>query len=570
LRERTSVLGDIIDSSPAWVGPASRSYPTTWSDRLYPSQTNSETSYAAFITSTATRSNIVYVGSNDGMIHGFRAGNYNTDGTYNTTSNDGQDVLSYVPANIISNLPAYTDPEYSHNFYVNAIPASGDLFYNNSWHTWLVGGLGAGGKAIFALDVTDPTQFIENDVKAANVVIGEWTDANLTELGNTYGTPIIRRLHNGQWAVIFGNGYNSANGKAGIYIMTVDSANGSKTFRFLATGNGTTAAPNGIANVVSADLDGDRIADYLYAGDLLGNVWRFDVTSSNPADWAVSKFNGTTGTPLFTAKDASNKAQPITTQMQVTAVPVGTSTRVLLMFATGRKIPFTTNSGDTYATGTQSVYGVWDWDMQGWSNGMTTASSVAIPASGVPYAFLTGTQTIARTDLTTQTTTSVSGTVGGQVLGYRTLSDNKVCWKGSIVCGTSASGNTKYGWKVDLPLTGEQVIYNPVLADGALELNTTIPPSTGSTSCTIPVPTGWTMAFNPLTGGTFANSYFPDGTNQSIIMGNQLNAAGSPGTTSVDGDKYVFGPNTSGDPVIVKKTPPSNVIGKRITWKQTQ
>ena len=90
----------------------------------------------------------------------------------------------------------FSNPHYGHNFFVDATPGTGDLFYGGQWHTWLVGGLGAGGAAIFALDVTDPTNFTESN--AASLVIGEWTPANIicvsnatcgNSLGNTYGTP---------------------------------------------------------------------------------------------------------------------------------------------------------------------------------------------------------------------------------------------------------------------------------------------------------------------------------------------------------------------------------------------
>ncbi|NKI70210.1 pilus assembly protein PilY [Collimonas pratensis] len=568
LRQRTGVLGDIIDSSPTWIGPPNKNYQATWADRLYPASKNPEASYPAFVASAAaTRTNVVYVGSNDGMVHGFQAGSYNKDGTYNTANNDGKDVLDYLPASVLANLPAITDPLYSHRFYANSTPATGDLFYGGAWHTWLVGGLGAGGRAIYALDVTDPTQFKETNASA--LVIGEWTDSTLAEIGNTYGTPIIRRMHNGQWAVIFGNGFNSANGKAGIYIMTVDPVSGAQTFNWLPTGVGTSARPDGIAYVASADLDRDHVVDYLYAGDMLGNVWRFDVTSSNTADWGVSKYGQSDSAPLFTARDSGGTAQPITTQIQVTSVPVGTKNRVLLMFATGKKTSFTSIAADIYATGTQSVYGVWDWDMSNWNKGMTTTNGVVIPASGVQYASLAEAKLITRRNLTAQTMSSVADTSGGQVLGYRTLSNNTVCWQGEASCSTEGANN-QFGWRIDLPLTGEQVIYNPVVSDGALELNTTIPPASGASSCSISAPTGWTMAFNPLTGGTFARSYFPNSTNNLLVMGNQLNAAGSPGTTSVGSSKYIFEPNTSGTPLLVKKDPPTNMVGKRITWKQTQ
>lgn len=572
LRQRTGVLGDIIDSSPTWVGPPNRPYGASWTDNLYSGATAPETSYTKFATGTAaTRNNVVYVGSNDGMVHGFQAGSYNADGTYNSknTTNNGVDVLDYLPANILANLPTYTDPLYSHSYYVNATPATGDLFYNGAWHSWLVGGLGVGGQAIYALDVTDPTQFKETN--ASSLVIGEWNSSTLPQLGNTYGTPLIRRMHSGQWAVIFGNGFNSANGLAGVYIMLIDPSTGAQTFKWLSTGSGTTTSPNGISYVASADLDNDHVTDYLYAGDLQGNVWRFDVTSSNTADWAASTYGNTNATPIFKASATSSSGlQPITTQIQVASIPVGITNRIVLMFGTGQKTPFTSSSGDVYASGTQSVYGVWDWDMSKWNSGTKTSNSVVIPGSAYQYAALTGPQTIDRTkNLTAQTITFVAAPAGSIVKGYRTLSNATICWQGGSSC-TPQSSNNQYGWKIDLPSTGEQIVYNPVLIDGALELNTAIPPASGTASCTPQLPTGWTMAFNPSTGGAFSQSYFPNSANtQGIVMGAEYDATGTPGTVAVNGKKYIYGPTVNGGNFMAPKNPPP-LAGKRITWKQTK
>ena len=590
LRERTGVLGDIIDSSPVWVGPPNKSFPTIWQDNLYPTMTKPETSYSDFVSTSKTRTNMVYIGSNDGMLHGFRAGSYKADGSYDDSSNDGKDLLDYLPASVMANMTTLTDPLYSHAYFTNATPGSGDLFYNNAWHSWVVGGLGAGGKAIYALDVTDPEQFKES--KAADLVVGEWDTSTLSELGNTYGTPLIRRLHNGQWAVIFGNGFNSAHGKAGIYIMLVDPTTGARTFQWLDTGSGSSTTPNGIAYVTSGDLDNDHVTDYLYAGDLLGNVWRFDVTSSNPEDWGVSKYGATGATPLFVAKNSNGSNQPITTKLQIASVKIGATNRVMLMFGTGRKIPFTTAAADIYATGTQTIYGIWDWDMSAWNSGTTTTKGVAIPAALVKYDALTtpphstSPHSITRSHLQHQTVTSVAAT-GTAILGYRSLSNNTVCWQGTLSCPvdtTKPNPNTQFGWQVDLPLTSEQLLYNPVVNDGALELNT-IAPSSNVASCSMVGPTGWTMAFNPATGGAFSKSYFTNDVNTfdnmttlqqsgqatGAVMGYQGNGTGTPLTISVGKKKYIVQPNSGGLAAPpVQKNPQNNVFGKRITWEQTK
>jgi type IV pilus assembly protein PilY1 len=235
-RDRDGVLGDIVDSSPTPVGQPVLPYSIVWKDKLNPTTAMAENSgtqtYAQFVTAEATRENIVYAGANDGLLHGFEAGSYTTSNAYDSSTNDGKEVLAYMPAAVVNTIHNsstveldYANPQYGHNFYVDAPPGDGDLFYQNVWHTWLVGGMGPGGAAIYALDVTTPGNFSESN--ASSLVIGEWSAANLTcsnvtscanSLGNTYGTPVIRRLHNGMWAVIFGNGFGSSSGDAGIYI----------------------------------------------------------------------------------------------------------------------------------------------------------------------------------------------------------------------------------------------------------------------------------------------------------------------------------------------------------------
>src|SRR6185437_1035335 len=211
------------------------------------------------------------------------------------------------------------------------------------------GGLGAGGGAIYALDITDPATFSEGN--AASLVIGEWfngidgvqgavscalngaaNNVNCGQnLGDTYGTPLIRRLHDGHWGVIFGNGFGSRSGDAGIYVMDLDPSTAKPTFFYLSTGQGTVASPggDGIASPAAVDLDGDKIVDYVYAGDLKGNLWRFDLTDPDPTKWVAGS------QPLF-----STPGQPITTVPVVGGVvTAGGFRRVMVAFGTGQRIP---------------------------------------------------------------------------------------------------------------------------------------------------------------------------------------------------------------------------------------
>lgn len=575
LRARTYVLGDIIDSSPTWVGaPIAGSQPDAFNDAIYGSGTAPENAtgaqtYSQFATTNATRQNVVYVGANDGFLHGFQAGSYATDGTFDSSTNQGREVLGFMPSGVLlSSASDLTNPLYAHDYFVDATAGFGDLFYNNAWHTWLVGGVGTGGAEIYALDITNPTNFTE--ANAASVVIGDWTNVALTHLGKTVGTPIISRMHNGQWAIIFGNGIGSGT-SAGIYIGLVDSSTGAITYKFIDTskGDATAANANGIAYVSSADLDEDQVIDYLYAGDQQGNVWRVDVTSSNPVNWALSKFGNATATPIFVAKDAATPAavQPITTAIAVASVKTGSVTRVMLSFGTGQATPKTSTSGVDYAAGQQTFYGIWDWNMTAW-NALST----------VNYAALTGTQSITRaiTGLLHQSVVATTlGTSGSNVLGYRTLStSNVVCWQGSTECATAGS-NTQYGWLFDLPSSGEQIIYSPIIEGGAVVVRTAIPPVISAQQCNPGLQTGWSMAFDPATGGGLQQGFFPDSSGGfgpasggATVSGVQLNAVGSPSTISYGGNIYTIYQTTSAASGIQRINPQGGDEPSRVAWKE--
>lgn len=560
-RARNSVLGDIVDSSPTWVGPPLLPYTATWKDRLYPAAAtpeNSSQTYKQFISTAQTRANVVYVGSNDGLLHGFRSGGSDANGNYTTatTANDGQEVLAYMPASVLNTIHNSSDSsidfantQYGHNYYVNASPGTGDLYYANKWHTWLVGGLGPGGSALYALDVTDPTTFAESN--ASSLVIGEWNPSTLTctnvtncgtNLGNTYGVPLIRRLHNGKWAVIFGNGIGSTSGDAGIYIMTVDPTNGSRTFYYLSTGK---SGSNGIAYVTAADLDGDHVSDYVYAGDLLGNIWRFDLTSSAPASWAVGS------APLFTTPGG----QPITTRLVLASGPSPLGTQQLMVaFGTGRKTPLTNTNPVSYSSGTQGLYGIWDWNMAGW-NALSGAkyASLAATATG-----LTSPYTVKKTDLQQQTFTV--NTAGNRDIGTNAI----ICWKSGTVCG---SNNNKFGWYADLPGSGEQIVFNPQLLGGAFLVNSVVPASNSILSCTTSTDTGYTYAVSVMSGGAFKN-FFPQ-YNDSIAAGVKTDATGTsfPVMTADGGNWLVY--QTVKDVHETKKVNlPANTKADRLTWIQ--
>jgi type IV pilus assembly protein PilY1 len=539
-RARDGILGDIVDSSPTWVGPPTSHYAVVWNDRLVPTDPTPENtgtqSFTQFITAEQTRLNVVYTGANDGFLHGFESGSFDVNGVYvnnATTPNDGKEVLAYMPAAVLNTIHNAVDgtldfsgPQYAHNFYVDATPESDDLFYNGVWHTWLVGGLGAGGAAIYALDITDSSNFSETN--AANVVMGEWSSATIgcanvptcgNSLGNTYGTPIVRRLHDGKWAVIFGNGFGSTSGDAGIFVVLLDATGHTQAANTFYLSTNTPGTNNGIAYVTATDMDGDHITDYVYAGDLLGNIWRFDLTNANEGLWAVS------GAPLFSAP----AGQPITTKVTVISVPQGSSApRIMIDFGTGRKYPPTNLAPTSYQTGTQYVYGIWDWNFSNW-NSMSATQFLSLPTGSAA--------TLTPANLTSQTLTQVGSVAAGNA--GLDVTSNAVCWSGSTAC---ASGNNQFGFAVALPGVQEQIVFNPLIFQNALIVNTAIPAVNSPSNCTVAHDTGDTIAISLVSGGSLGsngNSFFIN-TTDTNAAGSQINGTGTPFITQAGGKTFLL------------------------------
>jgi type IV pilus assembly protein PilY1 len=526
-RRRSSVLGDVMDSSPIWVGVPDAPYPAVWVDRLQPSATPAENlatsanTYPAFVTANLNRTQVVYAGSNDGLVHGFRSGYFNLANAACTassppascfTNNDGLEEIAYMPGAVVSSVHSsttanvdYSNAQYGHNYFVDATPYAGDLFYNGQWHTWLVGGLGPGGAAIYALDVTNPgtttasgstaptgaNAFKLSGAANPSLVMGEWSNNSITcyqnatcgtNLGNTYGTPQIRRLHDGNWGIIFGNGLGSASGDAGIFVGVVNPTSAALTFYYLSTN--TAGTSNGIAFVTPADLDGDHITDYVYAGDLSGNVWRFDLTSASETSWAL--------TPGALFKTASG--QPITSQIAAGsgAPSQGQMPQLMLIFGTGQRVPVTNTSGATYASAQQSLYGVWDWNLSAWNASSSNVKYATLPANTMG--------TLGPTNLNQQLASI--GASGDVEINTNTT----ICWYGQSFC---AANNTSFGWYMNLPNTNEQIIYNPELVSQAITVNSVVPANNSPTSCSNTSDTGFTYVMNAMTGGAFNQVFLP-------------------------------------------------------------
>ncbi len=460
------VLGDIINSNPTYIAAPQMRF-----DALLKGTgtTNEAAAYSDFRIANGSRTAMVYAGSNDGMLHGFAAA-------------DGTEKIAYVPNLVFANLAKLTEPSYNsqHRFFVDGSPKIGDVYWDNvvgdttydrnDWHTILVGSLRKGGTGLFALDITDPTSFTESN--AANLVLWEFTDA---DLGYTFSQPSLVRLNNGIWAAVFGNGYNNTgNGHAMLYLIDAKTGGNTAAGGFLKkidTGIGSTTTPNGLSTPLMIDLNADGIADYAYAGDLSGNLWRFNLASSDPNAWTFNL--------LFTADDGASptpKAQPITAKPLAVRHPNG---GLVILFGTGRYLGAT----DVTTTDKQTFYGIWDPD-----------------PSATP-------STITRTTLQQQTITTLPDLINGQT--FRISSATNVCWAGDTC--TDSGGNpftgTSKGWYIDLPgLTlrpAERVTSDPLLV-GQNVVFTSLAPS--SDPCDFGG-TSWLNVLDTTTGKRASESF---------------------------------------------------------------
>lgn len=459
LRNRSgNVLGDIVHSSPVYVGPPSRlRYPDKgkWQNLMHDNaslpENTASTDYSnpasgnGFAQSKDTRPAMIYVGANDGMLHGFSA-------------KDGEEKIAYLPGAVLSEVGDLTDPNYIHRFYVDGTPTEGDVVFDGKWHSVLVGGLRNGGRSIYALDITDPTSFSES-IPGKTVL---WEYSN-DKLGKTYGTPSVIRLHSGKWAAMFSSGYRddatrqNIDAPAGLFLVTIEDV--TRTKRVDATYLGVSG--RGLSMPFPVDIDGDFITDYAYAGDLDGNLWKFDLTAKDSEAWTATK--------LFIATDTDGKTQPITTQPQVGFHPYGRDYGLIIYFGTGKYLENSDNQLDIGVR--NSFYGIWD------------------PGE---------TKDLSRDDLVKQSVINEQLAQGKQV---RVVTNDPVNFQKRSnpgLPGNSSGSGEVYGWVLDLPDdTGERIVTGAQLRGGAVNFSTTIP---SAESCTAGGG-AYYMAVDSATGG---------------------------------------------------------------------
>lgn len=329
-RTRTSVLGDIVHSQSAFVGKPRYEY--------------ADAGYSAYRTAQANRQGMVYVAGNDGMLHAFNADN-------------GTESWAFIPSFIAPTLYELANTGYgkNHRFLLDGSPIVGDVYFDNAWKTLLVGGAGRGGVGYYALDVTSPaTPKALWEFKYSATCYAEedpTTHSSDCHLGRSIAEPRIAKLSDGTWVVLVTSGYNNnTSGKNGdgIGYLYVLNAKTGKILKKIATTAGNSTTPSGLGKmtVYGPALRINNTALYVYAGDLLGNVWRFDPNN---------------GTVFHVAqvKDEDDNPQPITTRIVLgeTGIPA----TLTLFFGTGRYLGLS----DIQDTSVQTVYAIKD-------NGATT------------------------------------------------------------------------------------------------------------------------------------------------------------------------------------------------------
>lgn len=427
-RNRTHVLGDIIFSNPAYVAA--------------PSANNLSSSYLTFAGAHASRPPVIYVGADDGMLHAFDAAT-------------GNERFAYIPRGVYANTINLVSPFYNarHQFFVDGSPQVADVqFSDSTWHSVLFGNEGAGGKSIFAIDVTDPST-INTETALANNVMWDFTHF---DMGLGFANPVLANTNAGTLLFV-GNGYDSTNEKPFLYALNPQT--GATVIKVDLCAQVPTACNLGVANglsspiVVNTSGQSTASANMVYAGDLQGNLWRIDISNATPTSWTASV--------LLQAKDPSGNTQPITAAPVATLNPRYPQLAGTMVFVgTGQLLGIP----DLANTQVQTIYGVYD------------------PPAG--YA-----TPLARTDLVQQTLSAA--TIG--TIAVATVTSNTVSIPASK------------GWFIDLTLNAGERVVNPLLLKSGTIVVTSTQPAPNSCS-----QGGLSFSYfiNFATGSAFASPQF--------------------------------------------------------------
>lgn len=277
----------------------------------------------------AREEGMVYLASGDGMLHAF-----------NTTN--GKEEWAYAPQDSLSAIGQSVEREWVYKTLLDATPRYARL---SSGSKILVGGLGAAGRSYYALNVTSPKS-LSSSAAAAQV---RWTFpssidvANRALMGYTIGKPVVTKTTAGDVVLVTSgvdNGATIGDGKGRLWVLNATTGAVIKTFK---TTIGTTAAEAGLSHV-AAFKEPDGSVRYAFGGDLLGNVWRFDLEATGVGEIDAEL--------LATLTDSLGNAQPITSTPELSTV----SGKRVIMIGTGRLLDIT----DFGSTRVQSFYAIAD------------------------------------------------------------------------------------------------------------------------------------------------------------------------------------------------------------------
>lgn len=575
-RSRTSILGAIIRSQPVYVATATGNYYGTWPTLggiAPPENAAGAQTYDNFVSTEATRPGMVYIGANDGMVHVFQApvptctgtpdasGNCPTgDYSFPTGTNPGHEVWAFVPRAVYANLGNLTNVSDFHFLpTVDATPVTRDVFFsegtrspNNQWHTILAGGVGLGGRGVYALDITDPTAFsastvlweFDSDMTAASLAptggcFASYGSCTPSDLGYTLSQPNIGRLADGKWVVIVPNGYfpdcttpdiptgtipacqaiaaqapkdSSGNPYSALFVMDAETGKMLAELKTPTSIGGSAVKSFGLATPVMGDYNGDQVDDVAFAGDAMGNLWRFDLSNPSPSSWTVTLvYKG--GTAHDPASGADNVVQPITSMPRL--FPDPTTNRFMVVFGTGRFLGIGDNSDNT----TQSVYGVRDVVGTTWTQADLIQQYLH--------------EEVAPTTLPDGVTPNP---LAGASLRCVTGSPSDTCDSPTAVSSVPASSG---GWYVNLYTTtsdgtrndaGERVVVTPgaIFSSNTAVIGTLITGSQSTDACN-PSTEGSILALNVLTGGSAGMSSLGGGS----YAGGRITNAPTSGTMPI-------------------------------------
>ncbi len=538
------VLGDIIDASPQYVGAPNLYY-------TFPG-------YGQFAAANASRIPVLYTPANDGMLHAIDAcaASYPsgvtppagcTSGT--AQQNAGKELWAYIPNAVLPYLDQRISlSNFSHQYLMDSTPTIGDFCTGGSgtgnsgtctaWESLLVASEGRGVPGIYALNVTNPTPTASQ--------LSPWeitpSTSGFSAMGYVISQPLLVKTQSMGWVVVFGSGYqNTPTSSGNGYLYFVNPNNGS-LLTTLTLPNQVSGSQLSVAGIAAASFNSPGYAQALYVTDNEGDVWKVKLlANASPPQGTQSPSSAPTlgynGGPMFVATDSSGNRQPIST---TPVVSQDTQGRIGVMFGTGQWL----FSSDTTDNLTQSLYGVWDVN-QTYPGTMTTP--------------------ITRASLVQQTlsTTTASNTTGGTTYNTRTSTSNPVIY-------SSAPGG-KMGWYIDLPITGERVIVNPLLVFGDVIFTSYVPGATSTDPCTSSNGTSWITAVNYLTGAVPSTNPFGfTGTAASVVSIQVAGQAPQPTVTSSPTGLQLLLPGAGGGttPQAINFFPPFNGGAATRAWTQ--